>query len=295
MRPLSRLLRSALAVTALVLATVGACAPFATADPPPVVVSLEFDDGTADHVQAASILDAHGLDGTFFINSSRPGQAGYVTWPQVDALAAAGHEIGGHTLTHANVPSIPATEQLREVCDDRAALLARGYAVTSFAYPFGATSAAAADVVRDCGYNSGRKVSGIVSAGGCSNCAWAESIPPADPYLTRIPQSVRSTTTLGEIQDYVTNARAHGGGWIQIVMHRVCDACTEFSITAERLDALAAWLDDEQDVRAGRRAHRGLRDRRRGASRGRGPPGTRARPPGQRPAEPLARKRRERR
>lgn len=246
MRLPPRPLRVALATAALALAALGALAPMAPADPPPVTVSLQFDDGTADHAQAASILDAHGLDGTFFINSSRPGQPGFLTWGEVDALAAAGHEIGGHTLTHANVPSVPAVEQLREVCDDRAALLARGYAVTSFAYPFGATSAAAAGVVRDCGYNSGRRVSGIVSAGGCSNCAWAETTPPADPYLTRIPQSVRGSTTLAEIQAYVTAARDHGGGWIQIVMHRICDGCGEYAITAERLDALAAWLADEQ-------------------------------------------------
>ncbi len=246
MRSPTRLLRPALAALALALALIGAAVPAAFADPAPVVVSLQFDDGTADHAQAASILDAHGLDGTFFINSARPGQPGYLGWSEIDALAAAGHEIGGHTLTHANVPSVPATEQLREVCNDRAALLSRGYAVTSFAYPFGATSAAAANVVRDCGYNSGRKVSGIVSAGGCSGCAWAETMPPADPYLTRIPQSVRSTTTLSEIQSYVTAARDHGGGWIQIVMHRICDACAEFAVTAARLDALASWLADEQ-------------------------------------------------
>ncbi len=66
----------------------------------------------------------------------------------------------------------------------------------------------------------------------------------------RIPQSVRTTTTLDTIKGYVTGARDHGGGWIQILMHHLCDAavCDENSITPANLDALAAWLRAQPDV-----------------------------------------------
>jgi peptidoglycan/xylan/chitin deacetylase (PgdA/CDA1 family) len=238
-----------LAASAAALASGPSSAPPASAEgPPPVVVSLQFDDGTADHEQAAAILDGHDLDGTFFVNSSRTGQPGFLTWGGIAALASAGHEIGGHTLTHQNLTTLPEAEQLREACDDRSALLARGHRVTSLAYPFGATSQAAADVLRECGYTSGRRTSGIASAGGCGGCPRAETLPPADPFATRIPQSVRATTTLADIQGYVNAARDHGGGWIQVAMHRICEACSEFAITAERLEALAAWLAAERDA-----------------------------------------------
>ena len=63
-----------------------------------------------------------------------------MNWSQVDSLAAQGNEIGGHTLTHVRLPDQTDAEQRRQICDDAANLRARGYTVTSFAYPYGAGS-----------------------------------------------------------------------------------------------------------------------------------------------------------
>lgn len=216
----------------------------------PVTVSLEFDDGLAEHAQAAQILQAHGLRGVFYINSSRLDATGYLTTAQAQAIQATGHEIGGHTLTHQNLPAIPTVEQRREICDDRVALLNQGFKVENLAYPFGASNAAVATIAQACGYNSARITSGIRSPTGCFSCPWAESLTPPNLYAMRIPQSVRTTTTLDTIKGYVTGARDHGGGWVQILMHHVCDTavCDENSITPANLDALAAWLRAQPEV-----------------------------------------------
>ena len=42
----------------------------ALANAAPTVVSLTFDDGRSDQYAVRSTLDAHGMDGTFFVNSN---------------------------------------------------------------------------------------------------------------------------------------------------------------------------------------------------------------------------------
>ena len=84
------------------------------------VVSLTFDDGSADHALAGRMLDQRGLKGTFYVNSSQLGSSGwYMTRADVDALYAHGHEIGGHTLDHLALDTIVSTEVVHQVCDDR--------------------------------------------------------------------------------------------------------------------------------------------------------------------------------
>ncbi len=62
-------------------------------------VSLTFDDGRTSQQNAGAILAAHGVHGTFYIISGDLGTSNYfMTLDQVRALAAAGNEIGGHTL-----------------------------------------------------------------------------------------------------------------------------------------------------------------------------------------------------
>lgn len=62
----------------------------------------------------------------------------YMTWDDVRALAAAGVELGGHTVSHAILSKLPPEAQAAEI-QGCAASLARGLgrAPVSFAYPFG--------------------------------------------------------------------------------------------------------------------------------------------------------------
>ncbi len=76
-------------------------------------------------------------------------------------LDAAGKMIAGHTINHLGLKA-PKTHEARvQVCKDRNTLLKHGFEPTSFAYPFGSFDAGTEKVVKACGYNSGRGVSGI--------------------------------------------------------------------------------------------------------------------------------------
>ena len=138
------------------------------------IVSFTFDDGDATQYQVKDLLASRGMRATFFVNSPRIGTSGFhMSWAQLDALAADGNEIAGHTLTHANLtdPALTDAQKRAEVCDDRQNLVARGYDPVSFAYPTGAADAAAQSILTECGYLLGRRVGGIVSPNWCPACA----------------------------------------------------------------------------------------------------------------------------
>lgn len=203
------------------------------------IVSLSFDDGTKDQLAAAQILSQRGLRGTFFINSGEIGTNGfYMSVQDLRALQRAGHELGGHTLSHPDLTKLSPADLQHEVCDDRAALQHWGLDPQAFDYPFGFFNDAVVATVKGCGYKSARSLGGIA----CPGCADSETIPPVDPFAIRTPAILSSSTALGALKAMVTNAEQSGGGWIAIVMHRVCDGCTPDSISASDLASFADWL-----------------------------------------------------
>jgi peptidoglycan/xylan/chitin deacetylase (PgdA/CDA1 family) len=206
------------------------------------VVSLTFDDTFADQFQVGAMTEARGMRATFYVNSSRIGQSGSLSLAQVLALRDAGHEIGGHTITHAELAAVDTDEAKRQICNDRESLLANGFRITSFAYPFSSQNAAVRQLAADCGYNSARLVGGLVVPGSCSGCPYANPMPPVDPMGVRANDSIQETTTLDTMKLYVTQAEQHGGGWVPMVFHHVCDGCNELSVTPAQLAQFLDWL-----------------------------------------------------
>jgi peptidoglycan/xylan/chitin deacetylase (PgdA/CDA1 family) len=207
-----------------------------------VTVSLTFDDTLGDQFQVGAMLAARDMHATFYINSTRIGAASYLTMQQVQSLARDGNEIAGHTLSHEHLTTLTFDDARREICNDRAALMAAGFLVTSFAYPFGDNDALVDQVACDCGYNSARDVGGVNIGTSCVECPYANPTPPADLYDLRTPPSVVETTTLDMLQGYVLHAEAHGGGWVPLVLHHVCDGCNSLAVKPALLEQYLDWL-----------------------------------------------------
>jgi peptidoglycan/xylan/chitin deacetylase (PgdA/CDA1 family) len=221
----------------------------ASAQAAPTVVSLQFDDGVADQWAAHDLLTAHGMHATFFVNSGRPGKTGFLSYAQLHQLESEGNEIGGHTIDHVDLPTLGPDDQRREVCDDRADLVAHGFTVTDFAYPFGSYTSDVEKVVQACGYDSARITSGVASPNSCQRgCPKAETTPPADPYATRTPDSVHADTPLAELEGDVQQAVSSGGGLVQIVMHHICDGCNPNSVSPATLGAFLDYLQSASGV-----------------------------------------------
>jgi peptidoglycan/xylan/chitin deacetylase (PgdA/CDA1 family) len=130
------------------------------------LVGLTFDDGYTDFLDhAVPVLQRHGMTGTVYVVAGRMGgQNEWDTGPRSDimdadrvrAVAAAGQEVGSHTMTHARLagadPAVLAAEvgESRRVLED--VLQAE---VAGFCYPYGAYDTAAADAVQAAGYDNG--------------------------------------------------------------------------------------------------------------------------------------------
>ena len=203
----------------------------------PTFVSIQFDDGNADQIQALSVLQAHSMHATFYVNSGFIGDSTHMTWGELQQLFAAGDEIAGHTLDHVDIKKLKTADAMFQVCQDRDNLINQGFQPTSFAYPFGDFDADSEQIVKTCGYNSGRGVSGVND-----KTVFAESIPPLDVYATRTPPNVKSGTTVATIESFVTGAEQHGGGWVQIVFHHICNRCDAYSITLSDFQTFLDWL-----------------------------------------------------
>ncbi len=221
------------------------------------VVTLNFDDGLASQYAHRDILDRHGVKATFVINSAKVGTPGYMTWEQIAELAADGQEIGGHTLDHPHLTTLSQAAQRTEICDDRTALVAHGYAPRSFAYPFGEQNATTRAIVQDCGYETARTTGGTDYPDGP---IYAETFPPRDPYALRAYE-LRVGTALAVWQDIVQKARAAGGGWVDIVLHDVCDpgpscdAADDFAVRSDTLEQALDWFATQPDVKVRTTAH----------------------------------------
>ncbi|MHA6730801.1 polysaccharide deacetylase family protein [Devosia sp. A369] len=110
------------------------------------MVSFSFDDFPVSAVEyAAPQLEALGARGTFYFadalaGGSENGQQ-IASRDQVAALAARGHDIGGHTSAHLNVQRCAPDHLIADVTANTSAIAAlSGRAPTSFAYPFGVVS-----------------------------------------------------------------------------------------------------------------------------------------------------------
>jgi peptidoglycan/xylan/chitin deacetylase (PgdA/CDA1 family) len=184
-------------------------------------VSLTFDNNSVGQYTLAyqHALQPHNAYATFFVNSGTVGTtAGTMTWNQISNLSAAGNDIGGKTVNASNLKTDP--DPVTQVCQDRRNLISNGLNPISFAYPGGAFDATVKGIVQNCGYGNARSA-GSLSPNGPT---YAETVPPKDWLATRAYPGVGSPSavTLTDMKSLVTGAASHGGGWVQLVMTRVC-------------------------------------------------------------------------
>jgi hypothetical protein len=215
----------------------------------PTVVTLNFDDSTLDqYTNGFPILQAHNMHGTFFVITGEANNySNYMTLGDLQALYNAGNEIAGHTVLHPYLSQVSADEAAREICNSRNTLLSWGFPVTDFAYPHSDTNAALETQAQNCGYDAARSDGQITSPDGClSGCPMAETIPPADPYLIKSPDSIQDTWSVADIEGLVTQAENNGGGWVNLIFHHICDnACDPYSVTPATFDAVLTWLQNQ--------------------------------------------------
>lgn len=141
---------------------------------PAKTVAITFDDGYQDnYTNALPLLQKYGAKATLYLVVDRHERdwSTYkkahhasgelmrepkLTDAQVREMVKSGvFELGAHTITHANLPTLDAAAKDREIAGARAELERQyGVPVTSFAYPFGIFGDADVEATRAAGYSN---------------------------------------------------------------------------------------------------------------------------------------------
>jgi hypothetical protein len=241
-------IRKLLVLIALPL-SVFLCAPPVAAVPESsvTVVSFTFDGSYKSQDLFAEILSAHGLAGTFYVNSGYLDYPAYLSVDQLRTIARDRSEIGGASLYGNDLSTLSESQVSDQVCNDRTTLAQLGFQVTSFAYPHGTSTPAVKAAVQRCGYNSGRRYTGLYDApDACSSCPAAETLPATDDFRIRTPSQA---TSLPALQGIVTRAGKAGGGWVPLVFTKVCVCPDDHgAIDPSVFSAFVDWLTTRPDV-----------------------------------------------
>jgi peptidoglycan/xylan/chitin deacetylase (PgdA/CDA1 family) len=144
-------------------------------EPPPGIVALSFDDGMDDnHSVVLPLLREYGLRATVYVATGLIGKpnpwmvpesgARMMTVDELRELAAAGFEIGAHTVSHPDLSRLGFDECLREMRASREELERMlGVDVRTFAYPSCRYGPAAVEATRAAGFTTAVTCQGLGS------------------------------------------------------------------------------------------------------------------------------------
>lgn len=131
-------------------------------DIPERSVVITFDDGYKSVLTVAKpILDEFGFRASIFLITDSVGAKRNLSWDDVKQLAAAGWDVGSHTVTHSNLTKRGRAESaqqhqeriVREISASYARIEEKvGVPPVALAYPFGNYDAACMQACRDAGY-----------------------------------------------------------------------------------------------------------------------------------------------
>jgi peptidoglycan/xylan/chitin deacetylase (PgdA/CDA1 family) len=144
---------------------------------PPRPVVITFDDGWKDTATTVvAELSQRSIPATLYVTTGfLRGRGGNTLmdapcsealhWDDLAPVAAAGIEIGAHTITHPALDAVPVAAARREVFGSREALEDHlGMPVRSFAYPHGYNSARVRSIVAEAGFHSACVVRNALSS-----------------------------------------------------------------------------------------------------------------------------------
>jgi peptidoglycan/xylan/chitin deacetylase (PgdA/CDA1 family) len=102
------------------------------------VVILNFDDNRkSQFTQVKPVLDKYGFKATFYVVCKYlDNKKGYMNWTELETLYKEGHDVGSHTMNHANLSNSSKKSLEYQIGKSKECLQEHGINTTSFAYPF---------------------------------------------------------------------------------------------------------------------------------------------------------------
>lgn len=102
------------------------------------VVILNFDDNRkSQFTQVKPVLDKYGFKATFYVVCKYlDNKKGFMNWTELETLYKEGHNVGSHTMNHANLSESSKKSLEYQIGQSKECLQEHGINATSFAYPF---------------------------------------------------------------------------------------------------------------------------------------------------------------
>lgn len=127
------------------------------ADLPPRPILITFDDGHSNNYTTAfPIMKKYGFTGILYIVGNYMGTDEYMTADQIKEMAAAGWEVGSHSMSHSDLTILELQRQRYEVVESKELLeKTLGIPIKTIAYPFGSSNSSVIDYAHFAGYIAG--------------------------------------------------------------------------------------------------------------------------------------------
>ena len=101
------------------------------------IAMINFDDNWKSQYQYAKpILDKFNFKATFYVVCDYLDKKNRISWNELQNLYTEGHEIGSHSMSHANLDNIMTDVAHNEIIQSKKCIEDRGIKVNSFSYPF---------------------------------------------------------------------------------------------------------------------------------------------------------------
>ena len=133
------------------------------------VLTLSYDDGKIPDKRLLSILNEHGIKGTFNLNSGLENNSFDEAYNERIPCSEykelyKGHEVACHTVTHPTIARCPKEQIVQQVLEDRRNLeQVMGTTIRGLAYPNGSYDDTVVDVLKVCGIVHARTVTSTLS------------------------------------------------------------------------------------------------------------------------------------
>lgn len=121
-------------------------------------IVLTFDDGYIDfYTTAFPILSKYHFKAVSFIPTGLIGGGYYMNWDQIKQIQQSGLiTFEGHTVHHANLPSLSPDQALKELKEGKETLQSKtGYPVNFIAYPYGFSNGFVEQLAKQAGFVGG--------------------------------------------------------------------------------------------------------------------------------------------
>lgn len=124
---------------------------------PPRPMLITFDDGHLNNYTTAfPIMQKYGFTGILYIVGNYIGIDDYLGIDQIKEMAAAGWEVGSHSMNHSDLTALEPQRRRAEIVDSKGFLeKTLGVPVRTIAYPFGFSNSGVIDYAHFAGYVAG--------------------------------------------------------------------------------------------------------------------------------------------